>query len=89
VYHDRRRKHIHIPSVVLEWADTAQALAEDQEVKPLNGQGRPEKADNVSITPADREFGNSASYLGRRLKRDAPRVAEALARGWLAAPAGS
>jgi hypothetical protein len=57
--------------------DTGQALAADPEVKPIaeNGQvgrGR-NRCDNVTPT-ADR--GNRTDYLVRRLKRDAPEVAE-------------
>jgi hypothetical protein len=59
----------------------AQALAADPEVTPLaeaDTTGRNNSTvDNVNGRPT----GNSASYIVRRLKRDAPKVAEALARG--------
>jgi hypothetical protein len=62
-------------------AKTAQELAADQDVKPLaegpgNPTGKNRNGDNVTIPK-----GNSASYLVRRLKRDAPQIAEALAKG--------
>jgi hypothetical protein len=59
----------------------AQALASDPVVKPAAPQGRPKKGDNVTFSTADGERGNSAPYLVRRLKRDNPEIAEALARG--------
>lgn len=58
---------------------TAKALAADPEVKPAaeHGGKREEEEDSIGIlTP-----GNSATYLVRRLKRDSPEIAEALARG--------
>lgn len=59
---------------------TAQELAKDKEVVPLFARGRPkegeEKGNNVTFIR-----GNDASYLVRRLKRDAPDIAAALGRG--------
>lgn len=60
---------------------TAQAMAGDDKVKPLaepNTTNQHNRAvDDVNGRPA----GNSTAYLVRRLKRDRPDVAEALARG--------
>jgi hypothetical protein len=50
------------------------ALATHAEAGAKGGRGK-KAPDNVSI------FGNSATYLVRRLKRDHPEIAEALARG--------
>jgi hypothetical protein len=59
--------------------ETAGAMAADAGVNPLgNSRGRP--SGNVAEVNS-RPTGNSAAYLVRRLKRDAPAIAEALARG--------
>jgi hypothetical protein len=84
---DKRNRHEKAKSSVVEkwcrqfeWAEAARALAEDPESSPLASQRRPEKGDNGSFSQPGRGS-NSAAYLVRRLKPDAPRVAEALARG--------
>ncbi len=56
---------------------TAQEMAQTE--PQINEQGRPEKGSDRTISPSSR--GETAEYLVRRLKRDAPEVAEALARG--------
>jgi hypothetical protein len=72
-------------------AASARALAADPEVKPLGpkapAKGGPSpnpsgsKVDHVNLgTESDVKGGNAATYLVRRLKRDAPDVAEELAR---------
>ena len=72
----------HIDQIVHE-RRSAQALAANPEVKELGEHRRPtkeeeeNKGDNVTFT----ERGNSSSYLVRRLKRDAPEIAEGLANG--------
>jgi hypothetical protein len=63
-------------------ATRAQRLAADPETKALAKHGRPAKGtngngDNVTFVLK----GNSAEYIVRRLKRDAPEIAQALARG--------
>lgn len=57
----------------------ARELAADPKVKPLVEQGKrgKKRVDNVKSS----QGGNDASYLVRRLKRDHPSIAEALARG--------
>lgn len=65
----------------------AQALAADPQEEALSGQGEHQGANQYSTKALSlqgkdsTEGGNSASYIVRRLKRDAPQVAEALARG--------
>ena len=78
----------HIDQIVHE-RRSAQALAANPEVKALAeptigvgvpGPGRGNKTlDNVNGLSA--QGGNSSSYLVRRLKRDAPEIAEGLANG--------
>lgn len=65
------------------WAETAQALAGDESVGPLQEHGgdRKSEAATSSFAPKDDRYGETASYLVRRLKRDAPDIAAALARG--------
>jgi hypothetical protein len=63
-----------------DWARDAAALAADEGVKPLaEGPGNPtgKNRNGSNTTKLDR----GASYLVRRLKRDAPDIAQALARG--------
>ena len=61
----------------------AQDLAADQDVTPLRNEdgGRPRKEDNLDNINVSHQGGTSATYLVRRLKRDHPEIAEALARG--------
>ena len=57
----------------------AQKLAADPAVTPLQPRGRPEKGSEKGNHITFK--GTSAAYLVRRLKRDAPAIAAALARG--------
>lgn len=64
----------------------AQRMAADLDVKPLAKHGNQEGENNSrnrddKIKSVPSPSGTSVSYLVRRLKRDAPEVAEALARG--------
>jgi hypothetical protein len=66
----------------------AQALAADPAVAPLAEPGNPTGnnqysggEESLSDKGSSRGYGTSAEYLVRRLKRDAPEVAQALARG--------
>jgi hypothetical protein len=58
-------------------ASKAQRLAADPEVRPLMHLAG-NKGSNTTIV---RPIGRGSEYLVRRLKRDAPEIAEALARG--------
>lgn len=65
-----------------QWARAAQQLAVDPAVKPLGTDGGNRIKDKEgSELQCNSGQGNSSNYLVRRLKRDAPEVAEALARG--------
>lgn len=61
----------------------AQQLAADPEEKPLNANGGDRKTVNGKSVLSDNtdSRGASAEYLVRRLKRDAPEIAQALGRG--------
>jgi hypothetical protein len=62
----------------IEARPKSQQMAADPETKPLAGHGGERKAEqdsNATLT------GRGAEYLVRRLKRDFPKIAEALARG--------
>lgn len=60
------------------------SLAADPEVKPAPALGlNQHNRGSDNITPTDPRRGTSAEYLVRRLKRDAPAIAEELARGEL------
>jgi hypothetical protein len=72
----------HVGPIPAETARTAQQLAADPDVKALAdvkhaGPGRGKKTVDI----INRFNGTAASYLVRRLKRDAPDIAEALANG--------
>ncbi len=63
-------------------ARLAQDLAADPSVPPLREkQGRPEKSEEKDSNGIITRGGNNAPYLVRRLKRDYPKIAKALARG--------
>jgi hypothetical protein len=64
-------------------AQTAQALAGEENEEALNDNGGGRKSENAksAFHSKAESTGNSASYLVRRLKWDAPRTAEALPRG--------
>lgn len=64
-------------------ATMAQRMAADPDVKPLDDNGGDRKTEEGrSVLQRNTDSrGNDNSYLVRRLKRDAPKVAEALARG--------
>jgi hypothetical protein len=59
---------------------TASEMAADPDVPPLRNKqgGRPPKGENLKVSYVG---GNSTVYLVRRLKRDAPEIAERLAAG--------
>lgn len=59
----------------------AQDLANDPTVAPARDRGRPVAGSNVAIGHINALSSNSAERIVRRLKRDAPAIAEALARG--------
>jgi hypothetical protein len=63
---------------LFEWAETAQAMAADDGTPALADHGgeRKQQGSNTTLKP-----GRGAEYLVRRLKRDAPHIAEKLARG--------
>jgi hypothetical protein len=63
-------------------ARLAKDLAADPDVPPLREkQGRPEKSEEKDSNGIITRGGNNAPYLVRSLKRDHPKIAEALARG--------
>lgn len=66
-----------------EWVRSPQAMAADDEVKPLAEHGNRTGEENSRNKGSDATSvsDRGAAYLVRRLKRDAPEVAEALARG--------
>lgn len=66
--------------VLIEAKPLAQRLAADPKVKPLADVGPPTK-DEMGQSLQGKDYGNGASYIVRRLKRDAPEIAQALARG--------
>jgi hypothetical protein len=61
----------------------AQRLAADPSVTPSPANGEIGRGRNSCdyVTPKEKHGSNGAEYLIRRLKRDAPAIAEALARG--------
>lgn len=66
--------------ILIESKPRAQQMAGDPGVTPLTTHGGDRKAE--STLPRNvAQLGNSAEYIVRRLKRDAPHIAEALARG--------
>ena len=79
-----------IDAIIAERKEKAsvQAMARDEGVEPLTGPGNPTGRNQHSETaqePLDDKdscspsYGAGAAYLVRRLKRDAPQIAEALA----------
>lgn len=60
----------------------------DAAVVPGNRQGRPNKDNNVMFSPTEQQ-GNSREYTLRRLKRDAPGLAEMVIAGELSANAAA
>lgn len=81
------------PVTKVQAVAASQALAADPEVKPAAAVGAPKGNDNARQNNVDsinidsretpRAGGTSAEYLVRRIKRDAPEIAEELARGEL------
>lgn len=59
--------------------DVARRLRAEMPAMPAHGEVGNGRVDNVNSTPS--EGGNSATYLARRLKRDAPEIAAELADG--------
>jgi hypothetical protein len=56
-------------------------MAADPNVPPLMKRGVPRAGKQQAYGDAKVSYGTSAVYVVRRLKRDAPEIAEALARG--------
>lgn len=74
---------------LFKWAETAQAMAADEQTTALAEHGNQEGEVN-SRNSADNgnsvRCGDRAEYIVRHLKRDAPQIAERLARGSAGAP---
>ena len=81
-----REKLFHIAAL----ADITEKIKEfwDRENPLFDEAGRPKNADNVSIK-TEREFGNSQSYLRRRLLRDKPKLYKRVIAGELSANAAA
>ncbi len=61
---------------LIEAKPLAQRLAADPATPPLNGHGGDRKADTSTLSDNVDDRGTGAAYLVRRLKRDAPQIAE-------------
>lgn len=62
-------------------ARLAQDLAADPDIAPAGEKGRPKKGEKVANSHLNALSSDSAERIVRRLKRDRPQIAAALARG--------